>query len=70
MVHLFNLFTPLIKKGTAKKIISVSTGSADADLTAQYELDLGGPYAITKSAGNMVVAKYSAQYAKEGILFM
>jgi NAD(P)-dependent dehydrogenase (short-subunit alcohol dehydrogenase family) len=69
-VHLFNLFLPLLQKGSVKKVIAISTGMADIELIRKYEIDIGGPYSISKAALNAAVAKYSAQYQKDGILFM
>jgi len=69
-IHLFNLTIPLILKGKAKKVIAISSGFADIDLTANLELPNSAPYSISKAALNMTVAKFSAQYAKDGVLFM
>jgi NAD(P)-dependent dehydrogenase (short-subunit alcohol dehydrogenase family) len=69
-IHLFNLFTPLILKGQIKKVISISTGMVDDELTAEYNIDVNGPYSVTKSGQNTVVAKFSAEYAPKGVLFM
>lgn len=69
-VHLFNLFVPLILKGEKKKVIAISSGMADDALTAKYELEGGGPYSISKAGTNTIVAKFSAEYAKDGVLFM
>ncbi|KAK5958765.1 hypothetical protein OHC33_000608 [Knufia fluminis] len=69
-IHLFNLFLPLIQKGNAKKVIALGTGMADDALTVEYDLDIAGPYSISKAAMNTVVAKYSAEFRKEGILFL
>lgn len=43
---------------------------ADDALTVEYDLDIAGPYSISKAAMNTVVAKYSAEFRKEGILFL
>ena len=43
---------------------------ADADLAAKYDLHDGSLFSISKTALNMAVAKFSAQYAKEGVLIM
>lgn len=43
---------------------------ADIELTANYGFELDAPYSITKAAMNMAVAKFSAQYSEEGVLFM
>lgn len=69
-LHLFNLFVPLIKKGKAKKVIAISSGVGDVDLTNQCEIDVGPIYAASKAALNIIVAKFNAEYKKEGILFL
>ncbi|KAH8697005.1 hypothetical protein BGW36DRAFT_377747 [Talaromyces proteolyticus] len=69
-IHLFNLFTPLILKGEAKKVIAISSGHADLNITAKFNIDVSAVYAITKASLNIAVAKFSAQYAKDGVLFM
>ncbi|RDL35889.1 Uncharacterized protein BP5553_06501 [Venustampulla echinocandica] len=69
-VHLFNLFMPLILNGQQKKVIAISSGHADLDLISKYEIEVTGPYAVGKAATNAVVSKFSAEYAKDGVLFM
>ncbi|KAJ6541767.1 hypothetical protein B0H19DRAFT_1212872 [Mycena capillaripes] len=63
VVHSINAFLPLLKKGSTKKVITISTH------------DLGGfagqgSYSIAKAALNMVVAKYAAQFKAEGFVFL
>ncbi|KAM0330606.1 hypothetical protein ACHAQA_003555 [Verticillium albo-atrum] len=70
VVHLFNLYMPLILKGNVKKVITISTGFADLDLTNKYRVGVAGPYAISKGAVNVAVSKFHAQYAEDGVLFM
>lgn len=69
-IHLFNLCLPLILKGQTKKVIAISTGHADLDIVSRYDIDGVSSYAISKAALNMAVAKFSAQYAKDGVLFL
>ena len=69
-VHLFNLFMPLILAGRAKKVITLSSGFADLDVTREFDLDSAAPYTISKAAMNAAVAKFSAQYRKDGVLFI
>lgn len=69
-IHLFTLFLPLILKGTAKKVIAISSGHADLTLVNRYDLEMAGLYTISKAALNMAVAKFSAQYKKDGVLFL
>ncbi|RYO93091.1 hypothetical protein DL766_000241 [Monosporascus sp. MC13-8B] len=69
-IHLFHLFLPLVMKGKGKKVIALSTGLADLDLTNDFEVDIGALYAASKAAMNVIVAKFNAQYKKDGVLFM
>jgi len=43
---------------------------ADLDLIHKTELAIGAPYAASKAAANVVVAKYAAALKEEGILFL
>lgn len=69
-VHLINLYMPLVLKGQVKKVIVLSTGYADDKLTTGFGIGEAGPYTISKAALNTVVAKYAAQYADQGVLFL
>lgn len=51
-------------------MIAISTGMADINLISKYDIDVAGPYSISKAALNTAVAKYSALCKKDGILFM
>ena len=61
---------PLVLSGHEKKVITISSGMADSDVTSKFDLDPATPYSISKAAMNLAVAKFSAQYAKDGVLFM
>jgi NAD(P)-dependent dehydrogenase (short-subunit alcohol dehydrogenase family) len=69
-IHLFNLFLPLILKGEAKKVIFVSSGMSDLDFSTKLEIEVSPTYVISKAAANMAVAKFGAQYKKDGVLFI
>ncbi|KAL7619787.1 hypothetical protein AAE478_010330 [Parahypoxylon ruwenzoriense] len=69
-IHLFNVFLPLIRGGSVKKVVAISSGMGDADVVAKYDIDNAAPYAMSKAALNLIVAKYSAEFRSEGILFM
>lgn len=69
-IHLFNLGLRLLHNGTVKKVIVLSSAMGDPDFVAEMEVDVAAPYAISKAALNMVVAKFHAEYKKDGILFM
>jgi NAD(P)-dependent dehydrogenase (short-subunit alcohol dehydrogenase family) len=69
-IHLFHLFIPQVLKGKAKKVITITTGLADLDLTNGVEIDIGSLYAASKAAMNVIVAKFNVQYKKDSVLFM
>jgi NAD(P)-dependent dehydrogenase (short-subunit alcohol dehydrogenase family) len=69
-VHLINLFMPLVLNGRAKKVITISSSAGDVDFINHVGLDTGPGYAISKAALNMAVAKFSARYARDGVLVM
>ncbi|KAJ2996238.1 hypothetical protein NUW58_g1038 [Xylaria curta] len=69
-VHLFTSLMPLVLKGKAKKIIAISSASADIELQRKYDLELSPTYSASKAALNAIVAKFSAQYARDGVLIM
>ncbi|KAA1472251.1 NAD(P)-binding protein [Dentipellis sp. KUC8613] len=70
VVHTINSFLPLIKKGSSKKVIVISSGVGDLDLTLASGHETSGPYSISKAAVNMAVAKYAAEYKSQGIFFL
>ncbi|RYP70038.1 hypothetical protein DL771_005729 [Monosporascus sp. 5C6A] len=69
-IYLNNVFLPLILKGNAKKIIAISSGMADIDFINQFDIQIAPLYAASKAALNVITAKYSAQYKKQGVLFI
>ncbi|KAJ7232674.1 hypothetical protein C8J57DRAFT_1383373 [Mycena rebaudengoi] len=70
VVHTINAFLPLLRQGSVKKVISLSSGMGDLDLTLQSESGAHPSYCISKAALNMVVAKYAAQFKEEGFVFL
>ncbi|KAI0555997.1 NAD(P)-binding protein [Xylaria curta] len=69
-IHLFNLYMPLILKGRAKKIITISSGMGDVDMAREHKLAISAPYSISKTAMNAAAVKFHAQYADQGVLFL
>jgi len=45
-------------------------GISDIAMTNAIDLEVAGPYSVSKAAANMVIAKYNAAYKKEGVLFL
>ncbi|KAL8898084.1 MAG: hypothetical protein Q9207_006878 [Kuettlingeria erythrocarpa] len=69
-IHLFNLFLPLVMKGKVKKVIAITSGHADLDLINDLEIENCALYSASKAALNVIVAKFNAQYKKDGVLFL
>jgi NAD(P)-dependent dehydrogenase (short-subunit alcohol dehydrogenase family) len=51
-------------------VIAISSGHADVDMVTSLNLPNAASYAISKVALNMAVAKFSTQYAEQGVLFL
>lgn len=69
-IHMITLFLPLILKGKTKKVIMVTSALADLDFTNEFDVYSGPFYALSKTAMNMAIAKFSAQYKQDGVLFL
>jgi NAD(P)-dependent dehydrogenase (short-subunit alcohol dehydrogenase family) len=61
---------PLILKGRAKKVIAISTGMSDPEMTLKADIYQAASYAMSKAALNMTVAKFSALYRERDVLCM
>lgn len=67
-IHFFNLFMPLVLKGKIKKVIAITSGHADLDFINNFDIENSALYSASKAALNIIVAKFSAQYKKDGVL--
>lgn len=61
---------PQVLKGKVKKVVTISSGMGDLDFAKDYDISESPLYSISKAAMNMVTAKFSAQYKKDGVLFL
>ncbi|KAH8801731.1 hypothetical protein F5884DRAFT_807690 [Xylogone sp. PMI_703] len=68
VVYTINTFLPLIRNSEQKKIIYVSSGIGDVQITRVSELPNLLGYAVGKASGNIVIAKYAVELKSEGIL--
>jgi NAD(P)-dependent dehydrogenase (short-subunit alcohol dehydrogenase family) len=60
-------FMPLLLKGTVKKVVAISSAVADTEIVLQAGMGDGIPYAVSKAALNMLVAKCAVTYGKQGV---
>ncbi|EPE04502.1 short chain dehydrogenase [Ophiostoma piceae UAMH 11346] len=60
-------FAPLVAKSTLKKIAVISTGVADLEFTLKSGFDVHTPYAASKAALNMAVAKLHLGLRDKGV---
>ena len=70
VIYALTAFLPLVQAGKTKKVLALSTGMADMELSREYDLWENPSYSVNKAALNMVIAKYAARYAKDGVLFL
>ena len=68
VIDTINVFLPLIRRSSIKKIVVISSGMADPDLVNGGSIWNSAPYTISKAAVNMAVAKYNAHLGGQGIL--
>lgn len=61
-------FGPLVVKSNLKKIAVISSGIGDVDFVLQSGMDMQSPYAISKAAVNMAVAKFHLEYRPKGVV--
>lgn len=66
-MYTVNAFLPLIRQGKEKKIVYITSGIGDIELTRVCEIPNLLGYGVSKAAGNMLMAKYSVELKGEGI---
>ncbi|KAF7360633.1 NAD(P)-binding protein [Mycena venus] len=69
-IHCINAFLPLLRNGSTKKVVAISSGAADPKATLRTGRSGAAAYAISKAALNMAVAKFVAQFKTEGFVFL
>ena len=72
VVYSINAFLPLVLKGAVKKVVVISSGLADPDLSAPVD-DYDGiaiqvGYSALKGAMNIIIAKYAAELKSKGVI--
>ncbi|KAL8942494.1 MAG: hypothetical protein Q9216_001638 [Gyalolechia sp. 2 TL-2023] len=67
-IHFFNLFMPMVLKGKTKKVIAITSGHADLEFINNFDIENSALYSASKAALNIITAKFSAQYKKDGVL--
>ena len=71
LANAIKAFMTSIRKGEVKKVIYISSMLADMDFVNRFSIDNAGPYAVSKAAANLLMAKYhTLAGAVDGILFM
>ncbi|TFY50975.1 hypothetical protein EVJ58_g10805 [Rhodofomes roseus] len=70
VIQTVNAFLPLIRKGTMKKVLTLSSAQGDLDAALNVGIAIAGPYSVSKAALNMVVVKYAVRFRDEGIVFL
>ncbi|KZV87733.1 NAD(P)-binding protein [Exidia glandulosa HHB12029] len=65
-----NAFLPLLRKGQVKKVLTLSTGVADAPTVLASEYAYSPAYCVSKTGLEMVSVKYAIKYKTEGFVFL
>ena len=67
-IHAVDAFLPLLRSGTTKKIIIISSGGGERDVVWRARMAELAAYGVTKCAENMVMTKYAAELESEGFV--
>lgn len=70
VINTINVFLPLLRGGGPAKVITLNSALGDIKMTMDSELAFGAPYAISKAALLMAIAKYAVKFKKENITFV
>lgn len=73
MIKTINVFLPLLRKASQTslaKIITISSAAADMEFNIRANVDFYVPYAVSKAAVNMAMAKYATRFKDEKLLFL
>ena len=68
-----NIFLPLLRKASQlslAKVVTITSAVGDTEFTLKTRFDVTAPYAVSKAAVNMVMAKYAAKFQDEDIIFL
>ncbi|KAK7063729.1 hypothetical protein R3P38DRAFT_2756588 [Favolaschia claudopus] len=69
VVHSTNAFLPLLKNGSTKKVLTLSSTVGHMGFTLQSDLTASVTYAMAKTAMN-IVAKFATIYRADGFIFL
>ncbi|KAH9922389.1 NAD-P-binding protein [Fomitopsis serialis] len=65
-IHIVNNFLPLLRKGSAKKIIILGSEGGERSFVQHVHISGLGAYGVTKAAEHMVATKYAVALENEG----
>lgn len=66
VTNAINAFLPLLRAGTSKKIVAISTGAGDLEFARLTGMSRNSPYPISKAALNMAVVQFALALKPEG----
>jgi len=70
-VHIVtSTFLPLLRKGTQKKVVNISTTVGSMARAQAYSIMAVPAYKVSKAALNMLTIQYAQSYAEEGFTFL
>ncbi|KZT53182.1 NAD(P)-binding protein [Calocera cornea HHB12733] len=64
-----NAFLPLVKLGTKKTVVAISSGMGDLEFQEELGYSGNAVYGASKAALSFLIGKYAIRYRKEGMIF-
>ncbi len=68
VIHSINAFLPLLRAGSTKRVVVISTGGADVPTVRKQGIAYMAAYHITKTAAVMATAKWALTLQDEGFV--
>lgn len=66
VVHSINAFLPLLRKGTTRKIVVLSSHVGERNITWDLRTDVQAAFGASKAATHMILTKYAVLLESEG----
>lgn len=66
VTHSINAFLPLLRQGTTKKIVVISSIAGERNIAWDLRIDVMAAYSASKAATHMVLTKYAVLLESEG----
>lgn len=65
-----NAFMPQVLKSDIKKVVAISSSAGDVDASMKADIQNAITYGMSKSAVNLLIARYAVAHKEQGVVFV